>query len=349
MVGAGGVVGGEVVVGGVVAGGPAAVAAEPTVASSGNTQPIDPIRRFAIRWGIVFGVILFAFFGVVTALNSTLYSAQGFVSSYLDALARHDVDEALSTPGVVLPDDAADDLLTPAALGDVDRIHLVSDTVTDGTHLLEYEFELNGTSGRTEFTVEPTGTRLGFFSTWTFATSPTTVLEVTPVNDARFEANGIAIVSPTGPSVTTRYAVLTPGVFALGHDSAYLIAEPADILVLQPDVTVRAEVTPRANPEFVELVQSELDGLLDDCATQEVLQPTGCPFGESINNRIEGTPTWSMSAYPVITIVPGATPGTWEVPETPGAAHLVVEVRSLFDGTVSTFDQDVAFTVSYLI
>src|SRR3990170_3227578 len=160
MVGAGGVVGGEVVVGGVVAGGPAAVAAEPTVASSGNTQPIDPIRRFAIRWGIVFGVILFAFFGVVTALNSTLYSAQGFVSSYLDALARHDVDEAISTPGVVLPDDAADDLLTPAALGELDSIHLVSDKVADdGTHLLEYEFDLNGASGRTEFTVERTGTR----------------------------------------------------------------------------------------------------------------------------------------------------------------------------------------------
>jgi hypothetical protein len=37
------------------------------------------------------------------------------------------------------------------------------------------------------------------------------------------------------------------------------------------------------------------------------------------------------------------------MPRTSAAAHLVVEVRSLFDGTVSTFDEDVPFTASYLV
>jgi hypothetical protein len=41
--------------------------------------------------------------------------------------------------------------------------------------------------------------------------------------------------------------------------------------------------------------------------------------------------------------------GEWTMPQTDAAAHLIVEVKSLFDGTVSTFDEDVPFSVSYLI
>ncbi len=47
--------------------------------------------------------------------------------------------------------------------------------------------------------------------------------------------------------------------------------------------------------------------------------------------------------------MPGEEPGTWLVPTTPAAAHLVVQVRSLFDGSLSTFDEDVPFDVSYTI
>jgi hypothetical protein len=37
------------------------------------------------------------------------------------------------------------------------------------------------------------------------------------------------------------------------------------------------------------------------------------------------------------------------VPETTGAAHIVVDVRSLFDGSVTRLDQDVPFAVSYRV
>ena len=37
------------------------------------------------------------------------------------------------------------------------------------------------------------------------------------------------------------------------------------------------------------------------------------------------------------------------MPYSTGTAHLVVKVQSLFDGSISTFDADVPFTVSYSI
>ena len=56
---------------------------------------------------------------------------------------------------------------------------------------------------------------------------------------------------------------------------------------------------------------------------------------------------WSIAAYPELEIAPGPVYGTWVAGPSPGTAHLVVDVKSLFDGTVSTFDEDVVFEVSY--
>ena len=70
-------------------------------------------RRFRITWLILLALLLAAFAGTVTVLNSTLYSASGFVASYLDALARHDVAEALSTPGVTPAATGSKELLPP--------------------------------------------------------------------------------------------------------------------------------------------------------------------------------------------------------------------------------------------
>ena len=47
-------------------------------------------RRIAIL-----SILILCFAGTVAALNVTLYSATGFVASYLNALARHDVEGAL--------------------------------------------------------------------------------------------------------------------------------------------------------------------------------------------------------------------------------------------------------------
>jgi len=309
----------------------------------------DPMRRFLLRWGIVFGAIVLGFAATVILLNATLYSAEGFARSYLSALARQDATSARAAPGVVIDGSASADLLSSSALGDLDAIDHVASVSAGGVTRTRFSFELDGSPSTAQFEIERDGSRLGFFRAWRFAVSPTGILEVDLPNTSDFDANGLTVDAARGAGAVTAFHVLTPAVFALGHESEYLVAETRRTEVPSPGATVRASVSAAANPAFVDLVQDELDALLDACAEQAVLQPSGCPFGETIANRVVSEPEWSIAAYPAVTIAPAGSPGTWQVPPTTGAAHLLVEVQSLFDGTRSTFDEDVPFSVGYLI
>lgn len=308
------------------------------------------MRRELVRLGIVLGILLVAFAATVVVMNLTLTSAGGFVRGYLDALARHDVAGALQLAGPLgSADDASDELLTAEALGDLDDIELVGDVdAGDGIHHVTYRYVAGGLAGESTFEVRRTGTLLAFFPTWSFTVPPVSVLEVTPLHDTRFSANGVDVTAPAQDEPAP-YLVFTPSTTRLSHESTYLQADPVDALASVPGAAVDASVDVRPTGAFVKQVQSELDAYLDECTTQEVLLPTGCPFGQEIANRIVSTPLWSMTQYPQVTIVPGPEPATWLMPRTPAAAHLVVDVRSLFDGTVTTFDEDVPFTASYLI
>lgn len=318
--------------------------------SSAGEERTFERRRYVTTWAVVFSLILVGFAATVIALNVTVFSASGFVNSYLGALERRDAAGALALPGVTVPGQPARELLQSDALGELSGIRIVDDVDEGGgTHRVTVAFDVGGSDGESEFLVEHTGARLGFFSAWRFAQTPMSTLQITPLGATRFEANGISVESAGGPGNPVAYGVLTPGIFSLSHDSELLTAEREDIIVLDPGARASVAVDAQANERFTKLVQDELDSALDTCAEQEVLQPTGCPFGQRITNRVEGVPEWSMTTYPQVTIVRGDQPGTWAVPETAGAARLTVGVRSLFDGTVSTFDEDVPFTVSYVI
>lgn len=308
------------------------------------------MRRVLIVWGIAAGVVVAGFFGTVLVLNATLYSASGFVQGYLQALARQDADGALELAGAGAESgDASRELLVADAMGQLADIRLVSDqSVADGSRLVTFAYLAGDVEAESTFQVRPTGSLLGLFPEWGFVTSPIGVLQVTPRHDARFTANGAPVTAP-GQDAATGYLVFTPSLTMLDHATTFLQADTVPALASEPGAAVAAAIDVRPNAAFVKQVQTDLDEYLDECATQEVLLPTGCPFGEQMSNRVITTPQWSIAAYPRVTIVPGPEPGTWLVPRTAGAAHLVVDVRSLFDGSVSTFDEDVPFTVSSLI
>ncbi|WP_394768869.1 hypothetical protein [Lacisediminihabitans sp.] len=307
-------------------------------------------RRVLTRWLVVFSLLVAAFVGTVVTLNLTVYSASGFVNSYLHSLARKDADAALATPGVARSTAISTALLTPDALGDLADIRLVSDADDgDGRHTVAYRYSFDGGSAKTSFVVEHVGARLGLFSAWRFAESPLSVLAVTPLHDDSFSANGVNLVAPGGANKPSDYLVLTPASIALDHRSTFLAAPTTRVLVSAPASTVAATVDIQANRAFVAQVQKELDASLASCVTQRVLLPTGCPMGKQIDDRIQDAPRWSMVKSPRVTIVPGTAPDTWRVPPTTGTAHLTVAVRSIFDGRLSTFDEDVQFTVGYLV
>lgn len=307
------------------------------------------MRREFIILSIVAAGVVAALGGTILVLNTTLYSASGFVRSYLDSLARHDVDGALELAGTVVAGDASDELLVASAIADLSDIRLVSDdTDAQGIHRVVYSFTSEGKSGESTFSVRPQGTLLGLFPTWSFESSPLGVLQVLPQHGTSFTVNGVQ-VRASEQDQPAPYLVFAPGTYELASTSLYLEASPVKVTASQPGAAVIASVKLRPTDAFVAQVQKELDKYLDDCATQTVLLPTGCPFGEEIANRIVSTPAWSISHYPKVTLQPGTEPGSWLMPPTDAAAHLVVDIRSLFDGTVSTFDEDVPFSSSYVV
>jgi len=332
------------------------------------------MRRELVNLSIVLGLIVAAFVTTVIVLNSTLFSSGGFVRSYLGALARHDMSSALEIADIYLPEEhgaASDDgagatpidttgagsmllagshdLLRPSALSTLEDIAVVdSQKNDDGTETVTFNFELDGRSAQSTFTVLRSGTRFGVFADWEFVTAPLTLVHLTVLNAQEFSANGTDLVAPA-QGTPSPYVVLTPSSFDITHTSTFLKAEPIVVSATEPGTTVRARLDVVANEAMIAQVQREVNDDLDECATQVVLLPTGCPFGQPMSNRIVTTPEWSIAAYPPVTLAPGAEPGSWLMPATDAAAHLRVDVRSIFDGSVSTFDKDVSFTASYLV
>lgn len=314
------------------------------------------MRRTVITWSAVFALLFAGFGASVVALNSDLYSAHGFVARYLEALERHDSAGALELPGVRTGNNAASRLLTDDAMGDLRDVRLISDTAgPDGRHTVVMEFAISApgaksaSTAQSEFVVVRDGTRFGLFPSWRFVTSPVNTVSITVLHSQDFSVNGLALTTKAEPDAPSTYQVFAPGLYEIGHDSAYLSSKmvAAEITAIGEisDVTVDVQ----ANEAFVAEVQKHVTAYLGECTTQDVLMPTGCPFGHQLSNRVESAPVWTMVADPVVTIVPGTVSGTWSVPKTSAVAHLLVRVRSLFDGTVSTFDEDVPFEVQYAL
>lgn len=300
------------------------------------------MRRALLSWLAAVVIAALAGAGTVIVLNATVFGAGGFVSVYLDALARGAVSDALSLPGVD-PRGADPLLLQDGTLAGLSGIHQISDEQHGGAHWITMGWSTQHGPGTTTFEVKRIGTRFGLFPEWGFAASPLATITLNVRNDARFTLNGVEQVSTAKPGGAADYAVLVPGSYTFSHHSTYLSAAPRTVIADTVGENLTATVRPQANPAFVAAVTAQVHSQLDACARQTVLFPTGCSFGQAIQNRVTGAPAWSIVSYPVIRIAAGPEFGTWAVPSTPGTAHLTVEVTSLLNGSVSAFDQDVPF------
>jgi hypothetical protein len=308
------------------------------------------VRRVTISWMIGFALLIAAFFGAVAILNSTVYSAHGFVTSYLDALNRHDATTARELPGVNAPSGVETTLLTDGALGTIADIHLQHDSAgRGGVHSVEFSYKLGKRSGTSTFAVIQTPSFLGLFSRWSFERSPLATVAVATPHDPRFRVNSTDVVSAVRSTQSQPFVVFAPGLYVFDHKSTYLVATPVLVPVTEPSSVTPVRVEAEANALFVKEVGKELDAYYIKCATQTVLLPTSCPFGKSFSNRVVSTPAWRMVSNPAVTIGPDGNTGRWLVPNATGQAHLTVKVQSLYDGSISTYDSDVPFEVSYSI
>ncbi len=303
------------------------------------------MRRALLPWIAAFVIALLAGAGSVVALNATVFGPGGFVGVYLGALARGDVSDALTMPGVDARG-AREQLLQDGTAAGLRDIRQLSDVVHGDVHVITVAWTAPQGGGTTAFEVERIGTRFGLFPEWGFAVSPMATVALSVHSDARFTLNGVQEVSATRSDAAVDYAVLVPGAYSFGHDSEYLTAPDTTVVADTVGQKLTASVQPRANAAFVSAVTARLHSQLLACTAQKVLFPSGCSFGQAIDNRVTGDPTWSMVRFPSVSIVPAAAFGTWSVPAAPGTAHLSVDVTSLLDGAVTSFDQDVPFRLT---
>lgn len=308
------------------------------------------MRRVVVAWLVVFALLVGAGGVAVLVLNATAFGAAGFVRVYLEAVARGDAAGALGMPGVTAGVGVRGDLLTDETLGGLTGLREISVArADDGTEVVTFAWTAGATESTSTFTVERVGSRFALFPEWAFAVSPVATLRLTVENDERFTVNGVAAVSGVAAEPVD-YAVLTPGVYRIDHTSTYLQARAIDTVVDTPAAVVDTTLEVLPADAFRDEITTDVREHLAECATQEVLFPTGCPLGRAIPNRVVSAPEWTIVEYPELTVEPGIEFGTWLVSSRlDGVANLRVDVQQLFDGSVSTLDDDIPFDATYLV
>lgn len=307
----------------------------------------------------IVGVLLISALGAGWAtLYQQFWGPSAFVERYVGLIAAGRAADALEVPGVAvdathladagLPETASDALLRRDALTAMSDIRAVGERIVDGAVEVTIGFRAGGNEGASTFTVEQDGWR-GILPSWRFTESPLAVIDVTVRGSMAFEVNGFTLdkrqVSPLGvdapPLDPVALLVFSPGLYRVSVDTAIAETTGADVLADEPLARVPLELQAEPTAEFVSVVQERVDSFLDDCATQQVLQPTACPFGFVVQNRIANLPTWSIVDYPTVTLVPDGA--GWAMQPAEAVAHISVDIRSLFDGSVRTVEEDVTF------
>lgn len=307
------------------------------------------------------GALLIAATGAGAAtLYRTVYGPAAFVEHYLSLLADGRATDALATPGVAittaeleaegLPSTASDALLRSAALADLADIETVEVAEDGSVTAVTVGYTAGGFPGTTTFEVERDGW-IGIAPAWRFTRSPLAVMDVDLQGSLVFEVNGFELdkrqVIPDGieGDLTQMMSmlVLSPGLYRVAVDTRIAATPGVAVLSDAPLADVSVEVRAEPTEEFVDVVQSSVDEFLLSCGEQEVLQPTGCPFGYVLDDRILGVPSWSIVEYPRVSLTQRGA--GWALAPSDGVAHIDLEVQSLFDGTVTDESIDVPFTL----
>lgn len=295
------------------------------------------------------------------AVYQQFYSPTAFVTRYLEMLAEGRASDALAVPGVSvdaavldaagLPTTSSDALLRSAALGGLSDARVLSEAPRGDDTVVTVAYESGGHAGTTSYLVERAGW-IGVVPAWRFAQSPLSIVDLTVRGSMGFSVNGFEVdkrqvsVDPAGadPLAAIPLLVFTPGVYVIAVDTSISTARGVAVVSDVPLANVPVDVQAAATERFVSVVQQRVDEFLTGCATQRVLQPTGCPFGYAVVNRIDDLPTWTITAEPTVSVAPDGA--NWRIPSARGVAHIQVDVRSLFDGSVRLVDEDVSFFVT---
>ena len=325
-----------------------------------------PRRRAPLALDLtLLGIVGVLLAGAMAAGGAVLvrefYSPSAFVERYLGLLSEGRAADALAVPGVAvdsaeleaagLPAQSSEALLRTAALAKLTDVEIVSETTDGDITEVTVAYKAGPYPAHSTFEIESNGT-IGVAPTWRFARSPLAVIDLTVLGSMSFDVNGFTVdkrqVSIDGvdadPVAPLPLLVFSPGVYSVSVDTP--ISSTSGVAVLSDTPLKSTTISVQAQPteQFVSVVKQRVDDFLTGCATQEVLMPTGCPFGYTVEDRISSAPVWSIVQQPAITVQPDGA--NWTIPTTEATAHIEVDIRSLFDGRVRHVSEDVPFLMT---
>lgn len=262
--------------------------------------------------------------GGLTAAAITLGTPTAFARVYLDALAGGDIRGALAMPGIRT---SAADARSLERVGAAElRIDRIDDRVVNEVHHLTVTWTGGGTTSETELLVRGDG--LG----WRFSATPL-VSATVHAAPARRVLIGAASL-PTSANGSAAEVVLAPGAYAVRAADTADISDPAQLVAQTAGGTADASVSVAASPALESAAAGALGRILSACANAQVLQPTGCPFGYQLTDRLVGVPEWRIITQPHTQLVPGATAGEWLLRVADGSAGVSLQAQRLSDGGV---------------
>ncbi len=102
----------------------------------------------------------------------------------------------------------------------------------------------------------------------------------------QFEVNGFEVdkrqVSADGveadPDAAVPLLVFSPGLYSVSVDTAISSTPGAAVLSDIPFHAIPVSLSAKPTEQFVEVVQTKVEEFLTACTTQQVLQPTSCPW-----------------------------------------------------------------------
>ncbi|MGO2746937.1 hypothetical protein [Microbacterium sp.] len=329
-----------------------------------DQPPTTRVRRrlwFDLTALTVVGVLLLAALGAGgTVLYDQFYGPSAFVTRYLDLLSSGRAADALRVPGVALDTASLEDagidatasqaMLRKDALAPLSDIDVVAEKTADGITSVTVAYVAGTYPGTTTFQVEQDGWD-GITPNWRFTRSPLAAISLAVLGADRFAVNGFEVdrrqVSAVGveavPGEPLPLLVFTPGVYSVTVDTAIATSPGVSVLADSPLTQTPVDVQTEPTEEFTAVVQTRVEEYLTQCTTQQVLQPTACPFGLEVRNRILEPPVWTITTQPVVMVEPDGA--QWMIPPTEAVAHIEVDIQSLFDGSVEHVSEDVPFRV----
>lgn len=310
-------------------------------------QRFSRVERILVGWclGVLCAVIMALI--ALSVINRTVYNPAGQVRLYLQALQAGDGEHALGISGAQIPAKTGAAMLDEEALKnsmkDLEDIKVEkSGTIDDGEGAtVDVSYTVNGEEKHSEFTLHKTGSHWGVFDQWSMdpVDLPTVNVVAKSVNAATL--NGVKVSVDKG---SRNFAVFYPGKYDVTYESALYSGKQQSTVVSassdKPKLDLGLEPSEAAQREISHQVKT----YLDNCASQNTLYPSGCPFEYSFTGRVQGDVTWKITMYPEPT-AKLSSKGSWQVPATKGTAQVSFTQIDLLTGKTSQVKKSVTFTV----